>query len=361
MSKELSQEVIDKIINDYKNNIPIIQIAKTYHIGHTTIEKIIKDNNLTRPSRYELPQETIDNIINDFNKPMSISEVALKYNMSRARIRRILNNNGLEHRQKLHLNKLSQDTINEILEKYKNGISFNQLEKQYHCSKETIREYLIKNNIPLHKSEINLEELLPEIIKDFNQPMSINAIAEKYNLHRSTIQRLLKENNQNINRPFYKNIFSEEQINSIINDFNLPMRICNIADKYHSKPETVRKILIDNNQDVNRPFYKNVLNDKQIMEIIDQYNKGTGLIELAGKYHISSDTLKELLTTNNINIRMDNVHEKISDNIIQQLIHDYTVNNLAIKELSTKYNVVLGTIYRIFKRNNIKVNKLILD
>ena len=76
---------------------------------------------------------------------MSISEVTLKYNMSRARIRKILNNNRLEHRQQLHLNKLSQDIINEILEKYKNGISFNQLEKQYHCSKKTIRQYLIMN------------------------------------------------------------------------------------------------------------------------------------------------------------------------------------------------------------------------
>lgn len=119
MNKELSQELSDKIINDYKDNISIIQIAKTYHIGHTTIERIIKDNNLTRPSRYELSQEIINNIINDFNKPMSISEVALKYNMSRARIRKILNNNGLKYRQKLHLNKFLQDTINEILEKYK--------------------------------------------------------------------------------------------------------------------------------------------------------------------------------------------------------------------------------------------------
>lgn len=51
--------------------------------------------------------------------------------------------------------KINEENINQIVEKYQNGISGCKLSKEYNCSTDTIYEILKKNNIKIRSNKEN--------------------------------------------------------------------------------------------------------------------------------------------------------------------------------------------------------------
>lgn len=87
----------NRIIELYKKGNSCIQIGKIFNVTHTTISKILKDNNIeviVNPGKYNFLDE--DLIIKLYKEGMSLGKIAETFKVSRKPITRIIKSNNIE-------------------------------------------------------------------------------------------------------------------------------------------------------------------------------------------------------------------------------------------------------------------------
>lgn len=95
---------------------------------------------------------------------------------------------------------ISKDKELEIINFYKNKLTYKQIAEKFGISKSSVRNVLARNNIPRqtekykHKKDIYLSYEI-NIIEDYNNGLGCDKLAKKYNLSQSTIFSILKNNN----------------------------------------------------------------------------------------------------------------------------------------------------------------------
>jgi uncharacterized protein (DUF433 family) len=114
--------------------------------------------------------EEINNILRDYQNGISYSRIALKFKRNRIKIKNILIENGIwvEGRDELK-KEFSNEIIEDIIKKYKNGLSCQKISKIYNVSREPI-ERIIKEKKLLRAGysngiKIELTEEQKETIK----------------------------------------------------------------------------------------------------------------------------------------------------------------------------------------------------
>ncbi len=96
---------------------------------------------------------------------------------------------------KMQQKHLSEAEIIEVIAKYKSGISANQLAKEYHCHKVTIRSTLRKNGIEISKEPAGRKVDEVQMIAMYDSMHTIAEIARHFEVSTYTIRRKLIANN----------------------------------------------------------------------------------------------------------------------------------------------------------------------
>lgn len=98
---------------------------------------------------------------------------------------------------------------------------------------------------------------------------------------------------------------TQQEINSIIEDYKNGDTIESLIKKYHHRFEFIKKALEDNNVPLRsrkgKPKY--VLADEEEKEIVEKYNAGQGLASIGKDFKISQYKVKEILKRNGIKLR----------------------------------------------------------
>jgi transposase len=89
------------------------------------------------------------------------------------------------------LSRLAQHTRS-IVNQYGTGASFEELAEQFGCSWQTIRRFLLANEVPLRPSRCRkLDPVEAEVIKAFTRGAAAPQIAERYGVTTQTVLNFL--------------------------------------------------------------------------------------------------------------------------------------------------------------------------
>ena len=96
---------------------------------------------------------------------------------------------------------------------------------------------------------------------------------------------------------------------------------------------------------------------EQIDDIINCYQKGNSKRALAKKYNCCSEAIGNVLKKHHVYIR--NVHEsnskKLSEQVIYNIVNDYTISNMSIYQLQKKYVLSQDKITQTLKENGVQL------
>lgn len=128
-----------------------------------------------------------------------------------------------------------------------------------------------------------------------------------------------------------------------------------IATLYEVDKATIVKILKVQGVKI-REAKKIGINHQEFLELVEDYQKGYSLRELAKRYDCSGPTLKEYLLRKGIDLR--NKYSVLEDTKTQDLIvKDYLDEKISQKEILQKYHISLDTLKKILSLHGISGSK----
>lgn len=215
--RRISEEIRNNIAKDLKElneygkyKYSYRELAKKYNIGHRTVYRIVKENNLNRKNE-KITKEIRNNVIKNLKEldeygkyKYNYREIATKYNISYTTVYNIAGENNLSRDSK---RKLSKNLTNKIvkdlkkLDEYGNyKYRYEEIAKFYGISHIPICGIAKENNLlrPRNLSPIIINSIidsLKSLNEDGSYKYTYREISKKYNISYMAVYRIAKENN----------------------------------------------------------------------------------------------------------------------------------------------------------------------
>lgn len=195
-----------------------------------------------------------------------------------------------------------------------------------------------------------LDNNYDEIKELYLSGFSSNKIATLYNVDKASIVKILKSLGVKI-RSNKLNINHQELL-ELINDYQSGYSLRELAKRYDCSPSGLKEYLIK--KGVNLRIKYNILNDENTQEsLINDYLDGVlKLSEIQAKYHCSYNTFTKILSLHGIDKKGKGNHFKLSDKQCLEAIRMFNDGN-SIKQIAEKFEVNKSTIYSLFKRYHV--------
>lgn len=187
----------------YRDGATMNQIAEKYPCTAATVMHIVKRAGLKTRSKDSVSDQDRDQAISLYKSGLTAPEVGRKIGWSTSVIYRILHDEdikpsdlmrrGIRGKANRRFTDEEEMVIGDI---YKDGASLNQLAKKYDVSLITIRNALIRQDIP-RRERGNIiraftDDEVQEIAKQWHEGKSQTSIAEDFDTHQTVISRTLK-------------------------------------------------------------------------------------------------------------------------------------------------------------------------
>ena len=151
-----------------------------------------------------------------------------------------------------------------------------------------------------------------------------------------------------------KKIFSQEQINYIINQYLSGDSTTKIAKYFSVNFKIILRILKENNIKIRKQ--KTLLSNKQKKDIIKLYSNGLSAKSIALQFNIKPIFIQRLIKKSVKETRQSHQYlKKFSDDVIDNIISDY-FNKFSYCELSNKYSCSVILIKKEIKKYLYKTN-----
>jgi transposase len=359
ISKEEEQDVLDLYLNQklFVNEIAAKYNVELRTISTVLKDHNIKI--LTSKEMRKLTPEQEQEMIKLYWQGYSTYQLAEKFNISRTSVKRIFNRNDVKiysvpAKKSTIVRKIKESQYPKIIELYKEGLTQEKIGKLYDVTEETIRKILHKNNVPIRKnsSQKLFKKQIKEIIKLYEQDVSTINISEQFNVDKSTIKRLLKKNDVEMKGPGYFNKkITENQESEMIILYQQGLSLSKVAEKLGISGETVNKFLKNNNIEIrDGAEYHKKVNSEIEKKIIALYNQNVLLKKIAQELNLSPNTVSITLKRNNIEvINFYQNHKKINENDKKEILNLYQ-NGLLMREIAPKFNISESSVSKIIKK-----------
>lgn len=266
----------------------------------------------------------------------------------------------------------TEEEKEDIITKYKSGLSGQNIANEYGCSEITIRRFLRSNNVNAkdNPNNIFIKDLSDDdkqyIISSYLNGIGANKLAEKYNCNEGAIRNFLKQNNityKDAKHYHYKD-FSDIEINDIINKYKLGIAITDLSKEYKCNYKTIKKLIPEDIflaykiHKYNGNKFRNLkdveYNEKE--QIKNKYLNGIFRKELSQEYNVSVETINKILREFNINgsdnPNWDKQRKLFDENIKEQIVSLYKDNNYLQVELAEMFDCSRDYIKNILYEYN---------
>lgn len=206
----------------------------------------------------------------------------------------------------------------EIRTMYLSGFTTANIAKHYNVSAWTILNILKSLNVKLRGNPLAMNAVeKAEFIKRYENGTSLKELANDYNTDKETVKRFLIKNNVNL-RVHSKLIKNEELHKELISDYIGGMRYQDLENKYSADTKTIKKILVMHG--INLDMYRGLkrttkgafcLTDEQCLEAIKLYNSKIPLKDIAKKYNINMSTIYSMLERYGVTYRRHNFSKSV--------------------------------------------------
>lgn len=215
-------------------------------------------------------------------------------------------------------------------------------------SKTTIIKYLKLNNVYEYRFPlVDSDQIIDRYVKKIQ---SVKTIAKEMNISKSSVLNILHKNNIKL-RYNSCNVPIEE----IINLYNQGKLIFQIATIYNLSKNTLSKILKRAGVDVKNHIKSKLLNYEEVIEYHKKNNEI--LIKTATNFNVSTDTIKKLL----INNGYKNFRKKVWNRSFDAELIEMYNKNFSSLDIAKYFGFCHTTILRHLKRLDVKIKKLYVE
>ena len=384
-----SQAQINEIVEMYKEGNTLEIISKKFNCSCSCIQKYIEKQpdadeiiRIGKSNRTFFTAEQQEEIISKYKQGISIERLAAIMNCSPKAInnfiRRQPNAEELKEISKNSRILFTEEQEKEIIEKYSNGATYESLAKEYDCSRGSIcnlidrqpnskeLKKLSKQNRSRQIKRKISEKDRPDIIELYKQGMSFAEIAKRYDYSASNITNLIQEDtNINILNELHQQNsqrFSQEDIINIKERYKKGDRDVNIAMDYNCSKSTI-KILISMQRDYEDIILmrkRNMLNKTQEeqQKIIEQYKSGTSIEVLAKQFDCTNGYVKYLIYSQpnieELKLEHKNNMTKFNEQIVQEILKRILINGEHIGRVAKDLKCSTAQVWNIIKLEQLK-------
>lgn len=199
----------------------------------------------------------------------------------------------------------TDEKYEEIRTLYLSGYTSYKIGQLFNVSSTTILDILHSLGVKTSKNPLDMNAQEREsFIQDYKTGVSIKELASRYNTDKETVKRFLVKHN--VDLKIRSQILKDEVTkNKLIEDFLNGMPLKDLEYKYHSDSRTIKKVLVDNGYNPkavtkSTKQHKMFLGDKDCLELIRLFCGGETKKNLAHKFNINLSTVYDILKRYNI-------------------------------------------------------------
>lgn len=195
-----------------------------------------------------------------------------------------------------------------------------------------------------------LDEKYDEITSLYLSGFSSNKIATLYKVDKNTIVKILKSLGVKIRSN--KLSINAQELQELIEDYNNGYSLRELAKRYDCTAKGLKEYLLK--KGVNIKVKYNILKDSETQQsLINDYLDGVlKLSEIQSKYHCSYSTFTKILSMNGIDKKGKGTHFKLNSEQCLQVIKLFNEGKI-VKELAKRFEVDKCTIYSLLRRYHI--------
>ncbi|WP_333758018.1 helix-turn-helix domain-containing protein [Streptomyces sp. ISBFB 2968] len=204
---------VDEIVTRYRAGDSLVKIADAYGSSATTIRRVLdQQGQERRPAHWKLPEITArpgrigladslpkEQIISKYRDGMSLADLAAEYSVSVSTIRNVMDARGEARRsaqpQAGISRVLSADTENAVIRRNQAGESLQSIADSLGISRTAVRNTLARHSVqPSGPSRDKRPDLpMDEIVKRREAGESAKELADEYGVSPATINRRLQK------------------------------------------------------------------------------------------------------------------------------------------------------------------------
>ena len=195
---------------------------------------------------------------------------------------------------------LLDDKYEEISSLYLSGFSSNKIATLYKVDKASIVKILKQLGIKIRNNSLNINrQELEELIQDYQNGYSLRELAKRYNCSGPGLKEFLIKKGVDL-RQKYSILEDTKSQELLIKDYtSSTMRLKDIQHKYHCSYATLLKVLSING--ISKGKYSFKLSDKECLKVIEQFNSGKKIKDIAHSFKVDKATIYSLLKRYNVN------------------------------------------------------------
>ena len=195
---------------------------------------------------------------------------------------------------------LLDDKYDEISALYLSGFSSNKIATLYKVDKASIVKILKQLGIKIRNNSLNINrQELEELIQDYQNGYSLRELAKRYNCSGPGLKEFLIKKGVDL-RQKYSILEDTKSQESLIKDYtSSTIKLKDIQNKYHCSYATLLKVLSING--ISKGKYSFKLSDKECLKVIEQFNSGKKIKDIAHSFKVDKATIYSLLKRYNVN------------------------------------------------------------
>ena len=360
-----SEEDKTDIINKYKSGLSSNTISKGYSCSEITIRRFLRKNNLDakdNPNNIfikDLPEIDKEFIINSYLGGISASDIGKKYGCNEGAISAFLKKNNITYKDAKHYHHkdFTELQINDIIDKYKIGVSIVDLTKEYNCNQKTINNLIpsdIKAQFKTYRNNKNKYRKYIEITSNEKEEIKgkyLNGVFQKelsnqYNLSIDSIKKVSGEFNlsgkDNPNWDKEKKKFKSEIKEEIVNLYKNGHIQEELSNMFDCSRDYIKEILYEYDcsykDNINYNYNISETLENEIYNIITLYDEGISISKLAEIYKVGQKVITNILKDKDIYIRQPSEYYNYTDeemlNFLKEIYDEYGyVNTILLNTL----------------------------
>lgn len=195
---------------------------------------------------------------------------------------------------------LLDDKYEEIGTLYLSGFSSNKIATLYKVDKASIVKILKQLGIKIRNNSLNInKQELKELIQDYQSGYSLRELAKRYDCSAPGLKEFLIKKGVDL-RQKYSILEDTKSQESLIKDYtSSTIKLKDIQNKYHCSYATLLKVLSING--ISKGKYSFKLSDKECLKVIEQFNSGKKIKDIAHSFKVDKATIYSLLKRYNVN------------------------------------------------------------
>jgi DNA-directed RNA polymerase specialized sigma24 family protein len=315
--KVLTKEQIENIIERYNNKEPLLSIGKVFGVGQGVITRILKENGATIRKRSEslkaFTEEQEEEVIEKYKKGMTAKEIASQYGLSDPPVLKVLKRAGYDpykdnqERKK----KLSAGQKEEIAKAYKKGETAQQLAKKYGVTDPTIKKALLEMAIDVRsysEAQGGLKDAeIEELIDLYKEGWNTVRLAEKYGIGDGTVGRYLdRAGVQKRTWSEARGGLSDEQKREVVKKYLNGETSVDIAKEYNVYYSTILRAVKESGNEIRTLSESKIMKVERQLDtddIIGRYIGGESALSIAIDYPVTDAGIRSLLVRRGVEIR----------------------------------------------------------